>query len=785
MKEEIIISSIRDVSNQLVKNWPLYSFVTSNPLAGLEHLPFEEAIAKIRPHLDLNGYPSATIFEQALNRGQIDEHHIQKQLAEKGITLSVEMSMARMQAAEGQHPYDKVLGDVDRHIIKWLTVFLDQGSTEWGMPGRENGFYKAWRGVARYDDTLPERSQIAELPENAVQALQKMLEPFSREEVRHSFKNHLLALPGWTGYIKHRMDNPNEWQQAFPITLVDYLAVRLALCKQLDEKLLPVEPQAKLAPTETDRIKAAWLKAMEETYRERLIKKVDSASAKVSKNGTSPKAQMVFCIDTRSERIRRAVEQSGPYQTFGYAGFFGVPMDYRHPEKNISHKSCPPIVDSAYIATESVQQDKKQDALKFDRYNNLHKALNKFRFTLKNNIPASFGYVESAGFFYGLGLLARTLVPSWIHKLGKRITAFKGEAANFSETVLNHKPGPDKSQSLNLSIDEKVGIAKNAFDLMGWDHFAPLVVFAGHGSQTANNPFGSSLDCGACAGNNGRHNARALAGICNDNAVRQRLANQHDIHIPQSTLFLAAEHNTTTNHIHLFNQNIPEQHKKQIRELKQNLSNAQLIANCEQFELQDEVPRHVGREARRRASDWAETRPEWGLAGNASFIIGPRELTSQLDLEARSFLHSYHWEKDPGGQKLEAILQGPMVVTQWINNHYYFATVDNDLFGGGTKVTQNITGKFGVVQGNGGDLKSGLPLESLQQDDYLLQHLPLRLTVLVIAPKSRVEQILQKHQDSLGRLIKNEWIHLTVLDPEKETQVKIDEKYFGKTVATT
>jgi len=335
----------------------------------------------------------------------------------------------------------------------------------------------------------------------------------------------------------------------------------------------------------------------------------------------------------------------------------------------------------------------------------------------------------------------------------------------FSNAVLSKKSSDETSTSLELSIQEKTQIAKAAFDLMGWDQFAPIVVFAGHGSQTSNNPFGSSLDCGACAGNKGRHNARVLADICNDKQVRTELSERHNIQIPNETLFVAAEHNTTTNAINFFDQHAPDQFRSGINKLKKRLKKAQAYANIEQFNMSDEDSAHIKDEAHRRAADWAETRPEWGLAGNASFIIGPRSLTNRLNLKARSFLHTYDWEKDPSGQKLEAILQGPMVVTQWINNHYYFATVDNDVFGSGTKVTQNVTGKFGVVQGNGGDLKLGLPLESLRKDDQQLQHIPMRLSVFIYAPKSQVETIMTEHPESLARLVENGWIHLSVIDP--------------------
>jgi uncharacterized protein YbcC (UPF0753/DUF2309 family) len=133
-------------------------------------------------------------------------------------------------------------------------------------------------------------------------------------------------------------------------------------------------------------------------------------------------------------------------------------------------------------------------------------------------------------------------------------------------------------------------------------------------------------------------------------------------------------------------------------------------------------------------------------------------------------LHSYDWEMDDQGNSLEAIMQGPMVVTQWINNHYYFSTVDNDRFGGGSKITHNVTGRFGVVQGNGGDLKTGLPLQSVNISDKEIFHLPLRLSVIIQAPLKRVEEILVRN-NNLKSLIENEWIYLMVMDPLSSNRI--------------
>jgi len=763
MNKKAITTTIQTLSDHIVKNWPLYSFVTSNPLAGLEDLPFESAIEDMRKYLNIKGYPSATAFEQAWSRGDINPDLLRNELSKKGIAITSEESLEMMHEWDRNANTQQELNEADRILIKWLNVFLDQGSTEWAMPYRNEGFYTAWKKNARYDRSMPRPDLINSLPDDPLELLLQITASEDEEVLKQLFKHHLLALPGWTGFIRYRMENSSDWQDYSPITLIDYLAVRLAICSQLDIEIFKNEIPSNIGAKEQDHMKSAWLSAMELTYRMNLTKKLNSQSKVPDiSSEKQPSAQLVFCIDTRSERIRRSIEHVGNYETFGYAGFFGIAMEYHNPENNVRTKSCPPILDVQFTAKEKVRPEENESVASFKFYNSLQNAFREFTFTLRNNIPASFGYVESAGFFYGVSMILRTLLPGSVYRIGESAKNRKGRPESFNKANLTDVSSSKLEQ---LTDEQKTAIAKSAFELTGWEYFAPLVVFAGHGSQTANNAFGSSLDCGACAGNKGRHNARVLADICNERNVRILLAEHHDIHIPEDTLFIAAEHNTTSNDLEFFDNHIPKNKHEQINELKESLHTAQHLANLEQFDLTIANPKQTLDEAHRRTSDWAETRPEWGLAGNASFIIAPRDLTSNLDLEARSFLHSYDWEKDPTGERLEGILQGPMVVTQWINNHYYFASVDNETFGSGSKITHNVTGTYGVVQGNGGDLKSGLPLESLREDDEQLQHFPLRLSVYINAPLSRVQEIISKHPSSLGKLVKNKWIYLSVIDP--------------------
>jgi uncharacterized protein YbcC (UPF0753/DUF2309 family) len=291
-------------------------------------------------------------------------------------------------------------------------------------------------------------------------------------------------------------------------------------------------------------------------------------------------------------------------------------------------------------------------------------------------------------------------------------------------------------------------------------NFARLVILAGHGASVVNNPYASALNCGACGGYSGDVNARLLAALLNDAEARAGLA-ARGVQIPEDTLFVGALHDTTTDSVILYADDDPDaSHRADIARARAWLEAAGKAARGERAARLPHAANAGG--IGRRSRDWAEIRPEWALAGCTAFIAAPRARTSAKNLEGRVFLHDYAWTRDADFRVLELIMTAPVVVASWISLQYYGSTVAPAAFGGGNKLLHNVTGGVGVVEGNAGLLRAGLPWQSVHDGERYF-HEPLRLSVCIEAPRAAMTDVLARHDD-FRALFDNRWMHLFALD---------------------
>jgi hypothetical protein len=367
---------------------------------------------------------------------------------------------------------------------------------------------------------------------------------------------------------------------------------------------------------------------------------------------------------------------------------------------------------------------------------------------------------------------------SWLRDAAERAGLSLETLTDFIESLrqdyqINQRSLSHQKERLTrtgFTLDEQALTVETAFRMMGLTrNFARLVFFCAHGSTSDNNPYESALDCGACGGNEGNPNARVLAGMANNPPVRERLA-KHGIEIPADTHVLAGQVNTTTDEVRFYDlEDVPPTHAKEVSRLLEDLKEAGRLTSQERCGRLPDLaaplsPEEAAGAVHRRSTEWSQVRPEWGLSGNAAFIIGRRDLTKGLNLDGRVFLHSYDYREDATGRLLEVLLTGPQVVAQWINMEHYFSAVDNDVYGGGTKIYHNVVGRLGIMSGPWSDLRLGLAWQTVMNGE-LPYHEPMRLLTVIEAPRARVEKLVARHE-VLQHYYHHAWVHLVVLEPE-------------------
>ena len=631
----------------------------------------------------------------------------------------------------------------------WAGGHFDEGQALWAAP-RGVSAYSAWRAVATHDLTAEIvgvrgfARHVSEAPESAAAAIARAVGRLGMgpETLETYFHQLLMTLGGWSQYARYRL-----WQAELAglsdETITDFLAIRLiweeALwlnhSDQIAEEWAEVR-QAHAAPvTPTpDLVVDTILQEAAERAAQRALA-TSLAQPGRADLAERPKLQAAFCIDVRSEVFRRALEAVDPHaRTLGFAGFFGLTTAHRRFGSDLDELRLPVLLNPALRSYSGGPQTDAADQSKRLK-GRAKRAWGRFKLAA----VSSFAFVEATGPVYA----------------GKLFTDAIGRGGGGTKV----DPAPRLDPPLDVS--GRIAAAQSVLRAMSLTSgFARLVLLVGHGSAVINNPHASALQCGACGGYSGEVNARLLAALLNDPEVRAGLP-ASGVTIPDDTLFIAGLHDTTTDHVALFTDDCPSPaHGEDILRARAMLAAAGRIARGERALR---LPRaRQERDVSERGRDWAETRPEWGLAGCQAFIAAPRARTSGKSFDGRVFLHDYDWAPDENFSTLELIMTAPVVVASWISLQYYGSTVAPDVFGSGNKLLHNVTGGIGVVEGNGGLLRAGLPWQSVHDGETYV-HEPLRLSVCIEAPRQAMSDILKRH-DGVRALFDNRWLHLFALD---------------------
>ena len=674
---------------------------------------------------------------------------------------------------------------ITHQVSQTCAAYFDEHQANW-QPERTQGLYAFWRDTLQHDHGigllmgLPRIGRaINALPATAIDAERWVMQRLGLPHAVWAdyLESVLLTVNGWASWCAYL-----AWEAALvggkDSHLRELLAIRLAWGALLLEctdgaatmwafcELQRVWRRVPCRLQEAEQellIDEVWQLALELGYQRDLAKRLATAN---SLGMVQPKieVQAAFCIDVRSEPLRHALEAVWPgVQTLGFAGFFGLPVAYTPLATQARRPQLPgllaPSIEVGDLIVSADSANRDEDTAMQSAAIHARRA----RFALEDQWlnairwpGAAFSFVEAAGLGY-LGKLGKWLLPS---KQDRANDDLDGLPTQYRQIC--------RPQLLGLDLEAKVALAARVLHAMGLEQdLAPLVLLVGHGSQSANNAHAAALDCGACCGQTGEVNARSLAYLLNEPSVRRGLQARGLI-ILESTVFLAALHNTTTDEIDVFDLDLlPQAALTRWERMKAVFSQAgDLVRRERSPSLQlDPLASHdelLG-QLRRRANDGAQTRPEWGLAGNAAFLIAPRHRSHGVVMDGRCFLHDYDATKDEDGSVLELLMTAPMLVTHWINWQYHASTCDPLRLGSGNKILHNVVGgSLGVFEGNGGDLRIGLSLQSLHDGDRWM-HEPLRLTVVIDASQTSIEAVISKHT-VIRQLLDNAWLHLWRFD---------------------
>ncbi len=777
-------AAVDAVCAAIAPNWPLDRMIAVNPYWGMVDNSFENTHRRLASLGGSSLFMPLSYYREQWQKGEITEADLQGAIDEQGESLTSSSLIEQLERRFPQRYSAPLLSDlldsqrdlshepawcdtITHQVSQFCGAWFDRDQADW-RPDQDTCLYSGWREVMLFGHSVELLMQspwiadrVKQLPEDPRALIEYALDQLQVDQSDWQPFLHavLLRISGWASWCAYRRWLATQ-QGGEDDTIIELLAIRLAWECLLEggDKQTESDDSSLLQQWHSRwerhfltlddvavQTHSLWQRAMELGFQRRLGEALAKAPAQPP--ASRPKAQAVFCIDVRSEVFRRHLEAADDIETQGFAGFFGLPISYTPLGTEAERPQLPGLLAPALGVSESSGDQAKDQKVANERQRTLARNSSWQPFA---SMPGSaFSLVETLG----LGYLGKLIKRSKPHTKGA-----------LPEQGLIKQSCGIKPQLHGVDLATKVELATKVLrGLNLGERTAPLVLLIGHGSHSENNPHKAGLDCGACCGQTGEVNARALANLLNDPQVRQVLKAQGG-NLPDDTRFIAGFHNTTTEEVGLFDADLDDEPSANLAYVRLQLAEAGKQTRRERaaslgLETLADDPEALLKKVRQRSNDWAQTRPEWGLGNNAAFIIGPRWRSRGADLDGRVFLHDYDPETDTEGAQLEQIMTAPMIVAHWINMQYYASTVDNRRYGSGNKTLHNVVGgRIGVFEGNGGDLRIGLAMQSLH-DGQNWRHQPLRLTVVIDAPRERIQAVIDKHE-VVANLVNNGWLYL-------------------------
>ncbi len=763
--------ALANATSKIAPTWPLDQLIAVNPFWEMREQPIQQVSSRLAALSGAHCLMPKSYYKALYQQGQINDADLAAAAGQEQVDMSAPELLAFLDTDDNVGHWHNIADLLDQqrdpHKMAWRDEIIHQISQFCAAHYQQvrpillrndsesqPALFQHWlqvtkqdRGISIIMDEPGLHDYFLQLPDNIEDVFAQAIAELDLDSTVVGDYAHalLLDINGWGSWVAYLRWQGNLYGQPHD-DMLQLLAIRLSwelviwryLKAQKASVFQTLQSHWRREKSffgsvlkqhqEQQKPMWVWAKAAELNYQSQLNQKLLAADKPAQ---AAPALQAAFCIDVRSEVMRRALEaQDDAIQTLGFAGFFGLPLDYQPANSPLARPQLPGLLKPVIRVTEVASQV------------GIGKALNtRARFqTWSQAAPSAFSMVETMGWTYAFKMLKKSLFP---------------EGDRHPVNQLTQEQDWEMSQDGQvLSVQDKAKLGKDILHAMGLKQFADTVLLVGHGSHTTNNLHAAGLDCGACGGQTGEVNVRVLAYVLNDKEVRAALA-EMGVEIPVNTQFVAAIHNTTTDQIDCF-QAIDD------KRVSSWLAGAKTVAQRERAKLLDPglidcSAEQLDKAISQRSKDWSQVRPEWGLANNAAFIVAPRHWTKQVNLQGRSFLHDYQWQQDEGFAILELIMTAPMVVTNWINSQYNASVTDNLKYGSGNKVLHNaVGGHIGVFEGNGGDLRIGLPMQSLHNGERWM-HQPQRLAVYLAAPREPIEAITAKHE-AVRQLIDNEWL---------------------------